>query len=71
MLAFRSEAHVMRWCEVRRIPPGETFSLEQAWKLGQAWYADKLSPEWVRSTPEEAHKLFSSLGLTSDFWRFI
>ena len=69
MLAFREEAHVDRWCEQRRIPRGEVVSLEQTWGLGRAWYADKLSPDWKRATPEEAEALFASLGLTTDFWR--
>ena len=69
MLAFRSEAHVDRWCNARRIPRGEIFSLEQAWGLGRLWYADKLSPEWARATPAQAEGVFGSLGLTSDFWR--
>jgi hypothetical protein len=69
MLAFRSEAHVDRWCEQRHITRGESFSLEQAWRLGKLWYEDKLSPEWTRATPRQAESSFSSLGLTSDFWR--
>jgi len=44
MLAFRSEATVERWCELRGIPKGEIFAIEQAWELGRAWYGDKLSP---------------------------
>ena len=69
MLAFRSEAHVDRWCSSRRVPRGASFSLEQAWRLGEAWYADKLSPDWKRSTPLEAEAAFASIGLTGDFWR--
>jgi hypothetical protein len=69
MLAFRSEAHVDRWCEARRIPRGASFSLEQAWLLGRAWYANKLSPDWRRAAPDEAEAVFSGLGLTGDFWR--
>ena len=69
MLSFRSEGHVDRWCEARRIPRGESFSLEQAWGLGQRWHADKLSGEWTRPTPHQAEVIFESLGLTSDFWR--
>jgi hypothetical protein len=68
MLAFRSEAHVERWCELRRIPKGASFTLEQAWQLGQAWYADKLSPDWRRATAEEAATVFAEIGLTGDFW---
>jgi hypothetical protein len=69
MLAFRSEAHVDRWCEQRRIAKGAVFSLEQAWGLGDAWYRDRLSSDWRRRTPEEAEALFAELGLTGDFWR--
>jgi hypothetical protein len=69
MLAFRSEAHVDRWCEARLVPRGASFSLEQAWQLGRAWYADKLSPDWQRATPAEAEAAFAAIGLTGDFWR--
>jgi hypothetical protein len=69
MLAFRSEAHVDRWCEQRRIQKGAVFSLGQAWELAQAWYADRLSPEWRRATPEEAQRVFAEVGLTGEFWR--
>jgi hypothetical protein len=56
MLAFRSEAHVDRWCTARRIPRGAAFSLEQAWQLGQAWYGNKLSPDWRRATAERLRR---------------
>jgi hypothetical protein len=69
MLAFRSEEHVERWCTIRRIPRGATFTLAQAWELGRAWYAEKLSPDWRRATPREAEAMFASIGLTGDFWR--
>jgi hypothetical protein len=69
MLAFRSEEHVERWCRTSRAPSGAVFSLEQAWQLARAWYADKLSPDWRRATPEEAEAIFAGIGLTGDFWR--
>jgi hypothetical protein len=68
MLAFRSEEHVDRWCRTRRIPRGACFSLEQAWQLGRAWYADRLSPDWRRATSAEAEDIFAGIGLTGDFW---
>ena len=70
MLAFRSEAHVDRWCEARRIPRGAVFTLEQAWQLARAWYADRLSADWRRRTPDEAEAVFASIGLTGAFWLF-
>ena len=69
MLAFRSEAHVERWCRSRRVPLGAVFTLEQAWELGRRWYADKLSPDWQRATPAEAEATFAEIGLTGEFWR--
>jgi hypothetical protein len=69
MLAFRSEAHVDRWCKARGVPRGASFSLEQAWGLARAWYRDRLSPGWRRFTPEEGEAIFARLGLTGDFWR--
>ena len=69
MLAFRSEAHVDRWCTARHLARGACFSLEQAWQLGRLWCADKLSPDWQRATPAAAEAAFASIGLTGDFWR--
>ena len=69
MLAFRSEAHVERWCRSRRIEKGGVLSLDQVSELARVWYADKLSPEWRRRTPAEAQALFEEIGLTGDFWR--
>jgi hypothetical protein len=68
MLAFRSEAHVDAWCEQRDRPRGAAFSLETCWQLAQAWYRDRLSPDWRRRTPREAQEVFHQLGLTGDFW---
>ncbi len=48
---------------------GAVLSLEQAWKLADSWYRDRLSADWRRRTVDEAHDLFRSLGLTSEFWR--
>jgi hypothetical protein len=69
MLAFRSEAHADRYLESRRLPHGETFSLDQLWGLAGAWYRDRLAPDWRRRTPAEAEALFASLGLTGAFWQ--
>ena len=69
MLAFRSEAHVESWCEQRSLPRGGSFSLEQCWRLADAWYANRMAPDWRRRTPGEAEALFADIGLTGDFWR--
>ena len=69
MLAFRSEEHVERWCDSRRVPRGATLGLDQVWRLARAWYGNKLSPQWRRATPEEAEAVFAEIGLTGEFWR--
>jgi Alkylmercury lyase len=69
MLIFRSEEHIDKWCKAWRLPRGATLSLEQTWKLAESWYRDRRAPAWRRRTVDEAHAIFHSLGLTSEFWR--
>ena len=69
MLAFRSEAHVERWRESLGLPPGALLTPEQQWRLADAWYANRLAPDWRPRTPNEAEALFAELGLEDDFWR--
>jgi len=69
MLLFRSEEHIDRWCSAWKLGRGATLTVEQTWRLADSWYRDRLSPDWRRRTVDEAHELFRSLGLVSDFWR--
>ena len=68
MLFFRSEEHLDRWCAFREWPRGGTMSPEQCWQLAQAWYADKLNPNWRRKTRAEAEAALHSIGLAEPFW---
>ncbi len=67
MLLFRSEEHVDRWCKQWNQPRGESFSVETGWMLAQAWFEGRVKQQ--RRTVDEANALFTSLGLTSDFWK--
>lgn len=69
MRLFRSEEHVKAWCATSGISLGATLTLEQLWELARIWYADRLSPDWRRRTPEEAEAVFASLGLKGNIWR--
>jgi hypothetical protein len=69
MLAFRSEEHVDRWREQNCLAKGALFQPEQLWRLADAWYADRLSPDWRRKSPNEVESLFAEIGLRGDFWR--
>lgn len=57
------------WYQGRGVSPGATLSLEQQWELARVWYADRMSPQWRRRTPEEAEAVFADIGLTGAFWR--
>ena len=69
MLAFRSEAHVDRWCRSMGLERGGLLTPEQQWRLADAWYANRLARDWRRRTPAEAEALFAELGLEGEFWR--
>ena len=69
MLLFRSEEHITRWCSLWHQSPGGLLSIEQTWGLAKAWYGeDRRHAEWRRKTKDEAHALFTHLGLVSSFW---
>jgi hypothetical protein len=70
MLLFRSEEHIDRWCRSWHQPRGATLTIEQGWRLAQAWYGpDRREQAWRRKTAREAEALFETLGLTGAFWR--
>ena len=69
MLLFRSEEHIEMRYRRRGGATGATLTLNQQWELARIWYADRMRPDWRRRTPEEAEAVFSSLGLTGEFWR--
>jgi len=48
---------------------GASLTIQQQWELARVWYADRLSPDWRRRTPEEAEAVFTSMGLTGEFWQ--
>ncbi len=69
MLLFRSEEHVETWSRRQGLPMGAFLTVQQQWELARVWYADRMSPDWRRRTPEEAEAVFTTLGLIGEFWR--
>jgi hypothetical protein len=49
--------------------PGETISVAQLSGLTQAWYSDRLAPDWSPHTREQKQAILDRAGLTSPFWR--
>jgi len=68
MLLFRSEEHIDRWRQQWSQPRGATLTVEQAWRLADAWYRNKMDPGWRRATVDETESLLSTLGLVGPFW---
>ena len=68
MLFFRSEELARVWCEERDYPLRPVVSMSQLWKLSTAWYTTRLDPESQKPRPDEMRSIFSSIGLTGDFW---
>jgi hypothetical protein len=70
MLLFWSEEHIEKWCKDWNLSRGEIITLDNCYRLAQAWYSpDRREPEWRRRTIDEAEALFVELGFTSSFWR--
>lgn len=56
------------WCRRRRVTRGQVLSLEQAWALAQAWYGDRLAPDFHGRSAAEAQAVFRRVGLDAPFW---
>jgi len=66
---FCSREHVTEWLARTGTDRGEVLDLTALWRLATGWYAGRLTPGYRRRTPDEAAAFFTSIGLTSDFWR--
>ena len=67
MNLFRSEEHVTRWLDGR--PGGATIPVAKLGELAQAWWGDRLDPNWHPHTREQNQAILDGLGLTGPFWR--
>jgi len=68
MLLFRDEEHIARWRAQWNQPAGGTLTLDQAWRLAQSWYGNRLAADWRRPTLDEAEALLGGIGLSGPFW---
>jgi hypothetical protein len=60
MSLFRSEEHAPEG--------GETIPAGTLWRLADAWYRDRLAPDWRPRTRAENRAILDGLGLTGPFW---
>jgi len=66
MLLFRSEAHVATWLAGR--PAGATIPVLKLAELANAWWGDRLAPDWRPRTRDQNQAILDGLGLTGPFW---
>ena len=67
MLLFRSEDHVSEWLAGR--PHGATIAVTKLAELAEAWWSDRLDPDWRPHTRDQNQAILDRLGLTGDFWK--
>jgi len=66
MNLFRSEEHVRRWLGDRE--PGATLPVTTLAALADAWWSDRLAPDWTPHSREQNQAILDRLGLTGEFW---
>ena len=67
MLLFRSEDHIPVWLGDRK--SGATIPISTLAELAEAWWGDRLAPDWQPHTREHNQAILDRLGLTGSFWR--
>ena len=67
MLLFRSEGHVEQWLVGR--PRGEVIPVLKLVELADAWWSDRLDPDWRPHTLDRNQAILEGIGLTGPFWR--
>jgi hypothetical protein len=67
MNLFRSEEHIDRWLGGRT--PGATITVVTLSALADAWWRDRIAPDWHPRTAEQGQRILEELGLDSEFWR--
>jgi hypothetical protein len=67
---FCNPAHVDIWARAEPPHPvGQVVPAATMWRLAQAWYGDRMHPDWAPRPPAAAQELLRRCGLTGEFWR--
>ena len=69
MNLFRSEEHVRRWLDQTGYAAGATIGAGKLAELAQAWWSDRLAPDWRPHTREQNQAILDRVGLTGRFWQ--
>ncbi len=66
MNLFRSEEHVRRWIGDRE--PGMTIPVTTLAALAEAWWGDRLAPDWTPHSRRQNQAVLDGLGLIGEAW---
>jgi hypothetical protein len=69
MNLFRSEEHLRRWLDANGYEAGATLTANRLWLLAEAWWGDRLAPDWLPHTRDQNQAILQGLGLTAEFWQ--
>ena len=68
MCLFRSEEHLARWLDGNGYERGAVLSATEIAGLAQAWWHDRLAPDWRPHTRAQNQAILDGLGLSGGFW---
>lgn len=66
---FCTQGHAERWTADHAPATGYIADARTVWDLAQAWYGDRLDPDFAPHTREHNQELLDERGLTGEFWR--
>lgn len=69
MVYFSSEEHRDRWLESHPGLVGETLTVEKMAKACEPLSKDRMKLDYIRPLPKELMAYWSSIGLSSGYWR--
>ncbi|WP_206995758.1 organomercurial lyase [Trinickia mobilis] len=69
LLPFRSPEDVAEWGRRHQLPVGKILPITQLAEFSRRWYSNHADAEWEKWTLTQATEIFSSTGLTGDFWK--
>lgn len=66
---FCSVEHAEQWTTAHAPGTGHIANAHTVWDLAQAWYGDRIDPDFEPHTRDHNQRLLDERGLTGEFWR--
>lgn len=66
---FCTRKHAEQWTDEHAPSQGYIAAARTVWDLAQAWYGDRIDPDFTPRTREHNQRPLEDRGLTGEFWR--